>query len=217
MRPSRLAVVTGTGTDVGKTWLTVELARHLRARGLAVTARKPVQSYAAPAATDAHALAAATGDTPHAVCPPHRWYAVAMAPPMAAGVLGVEPPTLAQLTAEIASSWTTGHADVGLVEGAGGVASPLAVDGDTASIARGLGADVAVVVAHPGLGTINDVRLATRALAPVPVVVFLNRFDADEALHGRNRSWLGDVDGLTVTVTAAEVADYLAAPVAGGR
>jgi len=73
-RPARLVVVTGSGTEVGKTWWTAAVASGLRARGVAVAARKPVQSYAPDDdATDAGVLAAATGVDPHTVCPPAGW------------------------------------------------------------------------------------------------------------------------------------------------
>ena len=78
---------------------------------------------------------------------------------------------------EINASWPDRPCEVGLVEGAGGVASPLAADGDSASLAFRLPADVVVLVADPSLGVINLVRLCARALEPVPVVVHLNRYD----------------------------------------
>src|SRR4029453_2707452 len=90
-RPRRVVLVTGTGAEVGKTWVACRLARALRERGLIVAARKPVQSYVPsddPAGTDAALLAEATGETAQLVCPQHRWYPVAMAPPIAAAVLG---------------------------------------------------------------------------------------------------------------------------------
>ncbi len=43
-RPAALVFVAGTATDVGKTWWTAAVARELRARGVQVAARKPVQS-----------------------------------------------------------------------------------------------------------------------------------------------------------------------------
>lgn len=78
-------MIVGTGTEVGKTWVACRLARALRRRGLIVVARKPAQSYGAGddlSDTDAALLAHATGDHPAAVCPQHRWYPVAMAPPI---------------------------------------------------------------------------------------------------------------------------------------
>ena len=48
-----------------------------------------------------------------------------------------------------------------------------------------------MLVADAGLGTINSVRLSVGALAgPRGLVVFLNRFDAADDLHRRNRDWL---------------------------
>jgi len=72
-RPERLVLVTGTGTEVGKTWVACRLARALRARGLVVAARKPAQSYDRhddEADTDAGLLAHATGDHPVVVPEP---------------------------------------------------------------------------------------------------------------------------------------------------
>lgn len=209
MRPRRLLVVTGTGTEIGKTWVSAHLARRLITDGLTVAVRKPAQSFAAEdLLTDAHVLAEASGDTPETVCPPHRWYPVPMAPPMAAAALGLPEPSLGDLVDEIGSGWPQTATDVGLVEGAGGVASPQAVDGDTAELARLLDADGAVLVADAGLGTINLVRLAMAALSPIRSVVFLNRYDDGDVLHRANREWLQSRDGFEVAVTVEELAAY---------
>jgi dethiobiotin synthase len=204
-RPERLVLVTGTGTEVGKTWVACRLARALRERGLIVAARKPVQSYTAsddPAGTDAALLAEATGETAQLVCPQHRWYPMAMAPPMAADVLGRPGFTLDDLVRELA--WPAGVA-VGLVECAGGVRSPLAADGDALALAEALQPERVVLVADAGLGTINAVRLAAAALGGWRVSVVLNRFDATLDLHQRNRAWLAGRDGLHVVVDGADL------------
>jgi dethiobiotin synthetase len=204
-RPERLVLVTGTGTEVGKTWVACGLARALRERGLIVAARKPAQSYAAgddPAGTDAALLAEATGETAQLVCPQHRWYPVAMAPPMAADVLGRPAFTVADLVRELA--WPVGVA-VGLLECAGGVCSPLAADGDALALAAELQPERVVLVADAGLGTINAVRLAAAALAGWPLSVVLNRFDATLDLHQRNRAWLAEGDRLHVVVDGADL------------
>jgi dethiobiotin synthetase len=198
-RPRRLVVVTGTGTEVGKTWVTARLAELLVAAGRSVAVRKPAQSFArGDRATDADVLAAATGEAPSTVCPPDRGYEVAMAPPMAAAVLGRPPFTIADLAVEL--TWADGI-DVGLVEGAGGPRSPLASDGDTVGLAASLAPDLVVLVADAGLGTINAVRLSVAPFADIaPACVILNRYDPTDDLHVRNGDWLATHAGLDVVV-----------------
>ncbi|MGE3620693.1 MAG: ATP-dependent dethiobiotin synthetase BioD [Acidimicrobiia bacterium] len=205
-RPARLVVVAGTGTGVGKTWAAARLLVEARARGLVVAARKPVQSHdedAAPEGTDAAVLAAASGE-PDAgvVCPAHRDYARPLAPPMAAAVLGRPSIGLDDLVAE--TTWPEG-VDLGVVETVGGVRSPVADDGDSGDLARRLAPDGVVLVADAELGTINATRLSVEALAPLPVVVLLNRFDPEIDLHRRNRAWLADRDGLIVVVDPTDL------------
>jgi len=221
VRPGRLVLVAGTGTGVGKTWVAARVAAGLRAAGLRVAARKPAQSFGPgddPAGTDAAVLGAATGEPPGRVCPPHRWYEVAMAPPMAAAALGRPAVTAALLVAEL--TWDPGT-DVGLVETAGGVRSPQADDADVVDLVRLLRPDLVLLVGDAGLGTINGVRLGLEALStegtapgtapggtpaggpvpgPVPVVVVLDRFDPAEDLHRRNADWLVRRCGLEVLV-----------------
>lgn len=197
---------------------------------MAAVARKPVQSFdagptdAGPAnagptddgdadvgpsdadqerwTTDAHVLAAAGHESPEAVCPPQRWYPLAMAPPMAAAALDSAPFTVADLVAE--TLWPPGT-EVGLVETAGGVRSPVAADGDSRALVAGLGPDLVVLVADASLGAINSVRLAMDALPDDrAAVVFLNRFEVEDRLHGRNRSWLQD-DGYQVITAPDEL------------
>jgi dethiobiotin synthetase len=191
-RPDRLVVVTGTGTGVGKTWVTAALAGALARRGLDVRARKPVQSYGPDeiGRTDADLLAAATGDSVAAVCPPHRRYPVPYAPPMAAATLGAAPFGVVTLVDELTGSWPVEAPDVGLVELAGGPRSPMAADGDGVSFVDAVVPDAVLLVADAGLGTINAVRLCVDALNRWRVLVLLNRFDPTQDLHRRNRDWL---------------------------
>jgi dethiobiotin synthetase len=192
-RPELLVVVVGTGTEVGKTWVSAHLLRDLRAEGHTVAARKPAQSFGPEdRTTDAHVLGGATGEDPTDVCPRHRWYTVPMAPPMAADMLGRPPFTIADLVLETA--WPVISPEVGLVEAAGGVRSPQAADGDAITLIEELQPDVVLLVADAGLGTINGVRLSLEAIdtgshVATPLVM-LNRFDPADDLHRRNRSFL---------------------------
>jgi len=195
-RPDLLIAVVGTGTAVGKTWVSAHLLRDLRAEGHQVAARKPAQSFGPEdRTTDAHVLGGATGEDPTDVCPRHRWYTVPMAPPMAADVLGRPPFTIADLVLETA--WPLPAPEIGLVETAGGVRSPQAADGDAITLIEEIQPDVVLVVADAGLGTINGVRLSLEALdtgshVATPLVM-LNRFDPADDLHRRNRSFLTGV------------------------
>ncbi len=195
MALERVVVVLGTGTGVGKTWVGACLLRTLRRRGVEVGARKPAQSFdPGSRPTDAEVLAEAAGESPLEVCPPHRWYEVAMAPPMAAELLAKPTFTISDLVAE--TRWPAA-VRVGIVETAGGVRSPQAFDGDATDLVAAFEQVaplvVPVLVADAGLGTLNAVRLCLDAVGPVPVV--LNRFDAGDELHRRNLSWLRSAGG----------------------
>ena len=211
----------GTGTDVGKTWVAARLLVDLRAAGLRVAARKPAQSFDPdddPATLDAAVLGTATGEPPEEICPPHRWYETPMAPPMAAERLGRPPFTIRDLVSEL--RWPTpaeagaAPVDVGLVETAGGIRSPLAIDGDCLALCEALSPDGIVLVADAGLGTINAVRLTFDALGPLAAsaVVVLNRFDPESDLHRRNLDWLRGRDGrrvVTLAGSAAGLVDFV--------
>ncbi len=228
VRPDRLVLVCGTGTDVGKTWVCSRLLGELRGRGLSVAARKPAQSFDVDSEgsslggpTDAEVLAAASGEHPGAVCHSFRTYHRAMAPPMAAEALGLPAFSVSDLVDEL--QWPPDRVAVGVVEVAGGVRSPQASDGDATDVLAALRPDVVVLVADAGLGCLNGVRLSMEALGtvaadarpPVPPVVVLDRFDGHHDLHRRNRRWLTDHDGYRVVPLPGEEAD-LADLVAAG-
>ncbi len=197
--------VTGTGTEIGKTWWSVAVLRALRDRGVPVAARKPAQSFASrDGATDADLLAAATGAEPAAVCPPERWYELPLAPPMAASRLGRAGFVVADLISELCAP---GEGTFLLVEGAGGPRSPLADDGDNVDFARALAPDIVLLVADAGLGTINAVRLAAAPFRDLglPLVVALNRFGT-EPLHEANEAWLRDRDGFDTVIDPTTLA-----------
>ena len=195
MAEARIVFVSGTGTEVGKTWVTARLLETARERGVQVIARKPVQSFAPGETTDAEVLAAAGGEAPEEIAPKHRWYGAPMAPPMAAEVLGMEPFSIDDLVQEMDRPDT----EILLVEGAGGPRSPLTDDGDSTDLAAALKAERVVLVAHAGLGTINACLLSAEAFEGCPVTVFLNRYDDASELHRRNAAWLQETSGLDVT------------------
>ena len=122
---------------------------------------------------------------------------------MAIDVLGGPPLRLADLLAEI--RWPTGL-DVKFVETVGGVRSPIAHDADSIDLILTVNADRILLVADAGLGTLNAVRLTSACLPRIPTTVFLNRYDAGNDLHRRNREWLIERDRMEVFTEIQELA-----------
>ncbi|HEY2329734.1 MAG TPA: dethiobiotin synthase, partial [Verrucomicrobiae bacterium] len=115
----RTFFITGTDTGVGKTVLTALLAQFLRERGVRAAALKPICSGGR---ADAKMLHAALGGalTLDEINPWH--FRAAIAPSLAAK-LEKKSVTRAQVLAHIRA--TQKNFDVILVEGAGGLLSPL--------------------------------------------------------------------------------------------
>ena len=204
-RPDVVVFIAGTGTEVGKTWAAAELAHVLRNRECVVAACKPVQSYDPDEAgpTDAAALAAATGQHPDDVCPPEHTFPVPLAPPMAARKLGRICPTVDELAAGCRFGTTV---DIGLVEGVGGLYSPLASDGHNLDLIERIEPDLVIVVASAALGGIHDSMACTLPLSAYRHAVFLNRFDPRIEVHALNLQWLRDA-GLAAATNPSELAD----------
>lgn len=170
--------VAGTDTGVGKTYVSTLLLKAWRQAGFRVGAYKPACSgaVAGPEGVlsweDVDQLHAALGrDVPKdRVCP--QWYAAPLAPPLAAKKEGRSVDR--RLLRDGLNRWA-GEADLMLIEGAGGVMSPLAENDLCLDLAADLKCPV-LVVARPTLGTINHTLLTLAALRlrkiPVAGVVF---------------------------------------------
>jgi dethiobiotin synthetase len=155
-----VVVVTGTGTEVGKTVATAAVAATALARGRSVAVLKPAQTGVAPGepgdAAEVVRLAGAVTAVELARFPEPLAPATAA---RRAGLTAVGP----QEVAEAASKLAAEH-DLVLVEGAGGLLVRFDAAGATlADTARLLGAPV-LVVAPAGLGTLNSTALTAEAL-----------------------------------------------------
>jgi dethiobiotin synthetase len=157
--------ITGTDTEVGKTYVAALLARTLRGAGLRVGVYKPAASGCrreGPELVSDDALllweAAGRPGTLDQVCP--QRFAAPLAPSVAAAAEGrcVDE----RLLHEGLSAWS--GCDVVLVEGAGGLFSPLSQRWLVADLALRLGYPL-VVVARNALGTINHTLLTLHAAA----------------------------------------------------
>ena len=160
---SQAYFLTGTDTEIGKTFTACALLHAARAAGLAAAGLKPVA-----AGVDANGrnedvdqlVAASSVALPPAVVNPYCFRA-AVAPHIAAAEEG-----RAIDFAVIADAVATARrqADFVVVEGVGGFRVPLGVDRDSADLAVALGLPVILVVGLR-LGCINHALLTAEAVA----------------------------------------------------
>jgi dethiobiotin synthetase len=189
MNLSPVVLVTGTDTGVGKTITTAALAAVLNGMGRSVAVYKPCQSGAAGGDSDAAEIRRLAGVTAEAGVVLQE----PMAPVAAAAIDGTPLPALAS-HAERIRELADSHDHV-LVEGAGGLLVELDADGGTLADLGSLLAAAFVVVARPGLGTLNHTALTLEALAARGLDVLgtvLGSWPASpDAVHHSNRQVLG--------------------------
>lgn len=177
--------VTGTGTGVGKTVLSALLVRRCVRLGRAVRAFKPLCSGGRG---DALALEAALGVS-QALDTINPWHFDAPLSPSLAARLERRKVTLGQVVDHLRRHSVAG--DLTLVEGAGGLLSPLTADGDNRDLIVRLGA-LPLIVASNRLGVIHDVRavlgnLPSRLRDRAPVVLMAPA-EADDSTAYNARS-----------------------------
>lgn len=153
--------VTGTDTDVGKTYVACALAHALRRAGRRVAVAKPVETGVADEPEDARRLKEAAGDdAPLGDICPLRFRAPLA--PTAAARLERRSIDVDGLVAWLEERRRT--ADVLLVEGAGGLLVPLSGTVTYADLAARCGLPVLIVAANR-LGTVNHTALTARVAA----------------------------------------------------
>jgi len=218
-RRSPGAFVTGTSTEVGKTIVAAALARTLAAEGRRVAVFKPCVTgmdefpgYDERAAREAattgpisgvglpdHALLrlAAASSQSDAEIAPYR-YDPPMSPHLAAGLAGEEldPERIARAAREAAAG-----ADFIVCEGVGGLLVPLTPSWNVRGLAVELGYPL-VVVAPPGLGTINHTMLTVESARSVGLkvaAIVLNPWPAEPtAIEADNRETVANLSGAPV-------------------
>jgi dethiobiotin synthetase len=164
--------ITGSGTDVGKTYVASLLLRQLRRSGHEVQAFKPVATGMAAmddasfAATDTARLLTAQGlavdAASVAACTPWR-FALPLSPDMAAAAEG-RPLQFAMIMNWARTALArTSRETVVLIEGIGGVMSPIATDALNIDLIAALRCP-AILVSGSYLGAINHALTAIEAL-----------------------------------------------------
>jgi len=158
--------ITGTDTDVGKTYVTSAIARQLCAEGKSVGVYKPACSGAEVDEhgnsswhdVEAHYQALGGFFERENICP--QCFTLPAAPPVAARLENRE---VSSSLLKSAHDWWQDHVDLLLVEGVGGWLCPLTETSLVADFAQDCGWPV-VIVAPRGLGALNHTLLTVEAV-----------------------------------------------------
>ena len=206
---ARGVFVTGTGTEVGKTVVAAAIARTLASEGKRVAVFKPAVTGLDEGVETDHALLrrASGSDQSDEQIAPYR-YGPPASPHLAAALAGEEiDPERLRSAAKTAAD----GADAIVCEGVGGLLVPLS----PAYLVRDLATDLGyplVVVASPGLGTINHTLLtldAARAAGLEVAAVVLTPWPREPSeIESSNRETIATLAGVPVlTLPQLDLAD----------
>lgn len=176
--------MTATGTDVGKTYVSARLVKRMRDQGINCEYFKPVMSGTCESKlNDCEYVQQISG------APVHVSYRFepAVSPHLAAKLADVriEKEKIAEDFERISR-----NTFAVVVEGAGGIFTPLGENLTQPDIIKMLGLEV-IIVANAGLGTINATVLTVEYARSCGIGIqgiILNRYDKDNAVHADNKT-----------------------------
>lgn len=174
--------ITGADTDVGKTYIACQIVKQLRALGVEIETRKPVESGCTLSTTgellthDAAALQQANDQRESIERIAAFRYRAALAPHRAARLENQQ--LFLERLIETCVRDETSHRII--IEGAGGFYSPLAENGLNADLASALQLPVIIVV-NDRIGAVNQTLMTVQAVQsrhlPIAAIV-LNQMDS---------------------------------------
>ena len=155
--------ITGTDTDVGKTWATIALMRYFKQQGKTVVGMKPVAAgctFQDGRLKNADALLIQENASVKLDYDLINPYAYAL--PVSPHIAGIDNPVNLAVIAERFNTLKT-QAEIVVVEGAGGWYAPLNNTEDISDLAKTLALPVILVVAIR-LGCINHAKLTYQTI-----------------------------------------------------
>ena len=155
--------ITGTDTDVGKTWATIALMRYFKQQGKTVVGMKPVAAgctFQGGQLKNADALLIQENASVKPAYDLINPYAYAL--PVSPHIAGIDNPVKLAMVVERFNTLKA-LAEIVVVEGAGGWYAPLNDHEDISDLAKALALPVILVVAIR-LGCINHAKLTYQAI-----------------------------------------------------
>ena len=204
--------ITGTGTDIGKTYISALIVKKMRDSGYDCGYYKPVVSGVADFAgkvidSDPNYVIdiAKIPDTTAENCMSY-WWKEAVSPHLAAKRANQEI-DIDKIKYDF--SQINKKYDSLLIEGAGGITCPLIIDKEEKYLLKDLiwelGLSV-IIVADAGLGTINSTLLTVEYAKENGIEIegiILNNYDSDNYMHWDNLEQLEVLTGLNVIATVS--------------
>jgi dethiobiotin synthetase len=179
-------VILGTGTSVGKTFVTAALGAAWRSRG-SVLGLKPIETGVGESETgDAGTIAEAAGHAP--ALSPWR-FARGVSPHLAAREQGASI-DVAEVAGWVSEQERRSAPSLTLVESAGGAFSPLGPGVTNLDLALSLAPAMWLLVAPDSLGVLHDLSATLRALPRPPDGVVLSSARPPDASSGSNAAEL---------------------------
>lgn len=200
-----LVVVTGTGTGIGKTHVSVALVRAWAAGGKRIAGWKPVETgIEGPLGPDGQALqAASTLHVKHS----QASYRQPLSPHLAAR-LENRPVPLAELAAAVRE--IREEADGVVVELAGGLFSPLSDEALSADWIATLAPTKLILVAPNRLGVLHDVLAVLRSAPPLELAhIVLSAVEVPDSSSPSNAAELRRFTKIPVTEVARKSPEVL--------
>ncbi len=191
--------ITGTDTDVGKTFVAAGLARELRQMGHNVGVMKPYSAGEGNISEDIIILAKAADIEPYGETnPSHQDTA---APPY--GYTSVSPESMVQAYGKLAAD----H-DIMIVEGMGGAMVPIRPDYFVVDLARDMNLPV-IIVSHNGVGSINHLVMTvhschSRRVRILGIILSMVRAGYDENMMRKQILDILDIPILSVVPRNAD-------------
>ena len=191
----KTVLVSGSDTGIGKTWVVGSLARQLCAQGFSVQIVKPVETGVSDSDESDADRAKGRCESTQVESFVLRKYRAPLAPTTAAELQGAVF-KFEELVSEVQA---LSEVDYRLVEGAGSLAVPLALDGrDWTDFAHAIGAEKTVLVVADRLGAIGQARMAYHFANSKRLHsgIVLNRLEetTDDATLKSNRDLLNELN-----------------------